>query len=87
MAIKAGARVIDHAVNLGYGAAISSCLKAAVRAEAEIIITIDADLQHNPEEIPLLIKPIVEGRADIVTGSRFVMKVKEVHYLRTGDLA
>ena len=76
VALKAGARVIDHAVNLGYGAAISSCLKAGVHSQAEIIITLDADLQHNPEEIPLLIKPIVEGKADIVTGSRFVTGVE-----------
>ena len=72
VAQKAGARVIDHAVNLGYGAAILSCLKAGAQAGAEIIITIDADLQHNPEDIPLLTEPIMRGRADIVTGSRFI---------------
>jgi glycosyltransferase involved in cell wall biosynthesis len=67
-----GAKVINHVVNLGYGAAISSCLKAGVEAKAQIIITVDADMQHNPEDIPLLIAPILEGKADIVTGSRFV---------------
>jgi glycosyltransferase involved in cell wall biosynthesis len=77
IAIRAGARVIDHQVNLGYGAAISSCLKAGVQANARIIITLDADLQHDANEIPLLVKPILEGKADIVTGSRFVAGVEE----------
>ena len=76
-ATKAGARVIDHPVNLGYGAAISSCLKAGVQANAEVVITLDADLQHDADEIPSLVKPILEGRADIVTGSRFVLGTSE----------
>jgi glycosyltransferase involved in cell wall biosynthesis len=71
-AIKAKAKVISHPINLGYGAAITSCLRAGIEAGADIIITLDSDLQHNPEEIPLLIKPILNGNADIVTGSRFV---------------
>jgi hypothetical protein len=72
IALEAGARVIDHPVNLGYGAAISSCLAEGVRADADIIVTLDADLQHDAEEIPILVKPIIEGTADIVTGSRFI---------------
>jgi glycosyltransferase involved in cell wall biosynthesis len=74
--IRAGARLVSHAVNLGYGSAISSCLKAGLEADAEIIITLDADLQHNPEDIPHLVRPIVEGKADIVTGSRFITTVE-----------
>jgi glycosyltransferase involved in cell wall biosynthesis len=69
---KAGAKVFSHPINLGYGAAIASCLRSAVEAGADIIITLDADLQHNPQEIPFLVKPILDGSADIVTGSRFV---------------
>jgi hypothetical protein len=75
-ATYAGAKVISHPINLGYGSAISTCLKAGVEAGADIIITLDADLQHHPEEIPLLIKPIMEQRADIVTGSRFVNEIE-----------
>ena len=43
-----------------------------MRANAQVIITIDADLQHNAEEIPLLLEPVLEGKADIASGSRFV---------------
>ena len=76
VSITSGARVIDHVVNLGYGGAISTCLKTAVKAEADIIITLDADLQHDPKEIPLLLDPILKARADIVTGSRFVKTIQ-----------
>jgi glycosyltransferase involved in cell wall biosynthesis len=75
IASSAGATVVNHSVNLGYGAAITSCLKAATQADAQIVITLDADLQHNPEDIPLLMRPILEGKADIVTGSRFIADV------------
>ena len=68
----AGAKVFSHPINLGYGAAILSCLRSGSEADADVIITLDADLQHNPQEIPLLVKPILDGSADIVTGSRFV---------------
>ena len=73
VAEQAGATVIEHAVNMGYGSAIASGLKAAVKADGEIIVTLDADLQHDPNEIPLLLDPILKGKADIVTGSRFVI--------------
>jgi hypothetical protein len=76
VAIEEGAKIIKHSINLGYGAAIASCLKAGLEAKGEIIITLDADLQHNPQEIPLLIVPILDGKADIVTGSRFVSDIE-----------
>jgi glycosyltransferase involved in cell wall biosynthesis len=69
---KAGAIVVNHSVNLGYGSAIMTCLKKGVEYGARIIITLDADLQHNPEEIPTLTRPIQEDICDIVTGSRFM---------------
>jgi glycosyltransferase involved in cell wall biosynthesis len=74
---KAGGKVFRHPINLGYGAAISSCLRSGVEAGADVIITLDADLQHNPQDIPLLVKPILDGSADIVTGSRFIEKNRE----------
>ena len=76
-AIKAGAKVINHPLNLGYGSAIATCLKGGLEAGADIIITLDADLQHDPKEIPTLVKPITEGSADLVTGSRFMMENEE----------
>jgi Glycosyl transferase family 2 len=69
---EGGAKVISHAQNLGYGSAISTCLKEGLVAGADIIVTLDSDFQHDPGEIPILVKPIMEGGSDIVTGSRFV---------------
>lgn len=66
----AGADVISHITNRGKGAALKTGFNAA--KESEIIITLDSDGQHNPDEIPKLIAPIVNGEADIVNGSRYI---------------
>jgi glycosyltransferase involved in cell wall biosynthesis len=84
---KAGGKVFSHPINLGYGASIASCLRSGVEAGADVIITLDADLQHNPQDIPFLVKPILDGSADIVTGSRFIeqnRKNKIPHYRKVG---
>ncbi len=65
----ARATVIQHAKNEGYGAAIQGILAEAKKRSPDILVILDADSQHNPEEIPSLIKPISEG-FDIVIGSR-----------------
>ncbi|MBO7159094.1 MAG: glycosyltransferase family 2 protein [Methanobrevibacter sp.] len=70
VAIEAGARVISHSVNLGKGEALKSGFKAV--GDDSIIITIDGDGQHNPSEIPDLIRPIIEDGADLVNGSRYM---------------
>ena len=70
VAIEAGARVIRHSVNLGKGEALKSGFKAI--GDDSIIITIDGDGQHNPSEIPDLVRPIVEDGADLVNGSRYM---------------
>jgi len=59
---------------MGYGAALITGFKEALKKEADIIITLDADGQHCPSQIPYLIKPIIENKADIVIGSRFLQK-------------
>ena len=61
-------KVIYHEKNLGKGAAIRSGLSAS---SGEIIIIQDADLEYNPDDYPALLKPIIEGKADVVFGSRF----------------
>ncbi|MBW6518385.1 MAG: glycosyltransferase family 2 protein [ANME-2 cluster archaeon] len=66
----AGAEVIRHPINRGKGAALRSGFKAA--KGADIIVTLDADGQHHPSEIPKLIAPILEGEADVVNGSRYM---------------
>jgi glycosyltransferase involved in cell wall biosynthesis len=74
VAERSGADVIKHNSNLGYGAALQSLFKNARSLNADVFITIDADGQHDPQEIPLLIKPIVNGDCDVVVGSRFIHK-------------
>jgi len=65
----AGAEVIRHARNAGLGSAIRTGLKYALRAKADIAITLDADGQHDPEDIPKFLKKISEGY-DFVLGER-----------------
>jgi glycosyltransferase involved in cell wall biosynthesis len=69
-----GATVIRHPENKGVGAAMKTGIAYAKKLKPNIIITIDADGQHRPEDIPSLIGPIIEGRADFVLGSRFLTK-------------
>ncbi len=66
----AGATVISHPTNLGKGAALKSGFKAS--EDADVVVTIDSDAQHNPDEIPALVAPILEGKADVVNGSRYI---------------
>jgi glycosyltransferase involved in cell wall biosynthesis len=62
-------RVIFHDVNQGKGAALRTGFK---NVEGDIIVIQDADLEYDPAEYPSLLKPIIEGRADVVYGSRFL---------------
>ena len=62
-------RVLYHDRNQGKGAAIRTGLAAA---EGDLVIIQDADLEYDPREIPLLMQPILSGRADVVYGSRFM---------------
>jgi glycosyltransferase involved in cell wall biosynthesis len=72
IAERLGADVVQHEQNSGYGAAIRSLFERARQFGADILVTLDADGQHNPAEIPNVIKPIIAGEADVVIGSRFV---------------
>lgn len=68
---EAGAFVVRHMSNGGAGAATMTGIEAARQLHATSIITIDADEQHAPEDIPALLIPIAENRADIVFANRF----------------
>jgi hypothetical protein len=63
--------VSSHAINRGGGAAIKTGFELAVQSGAEIIVTMDADGQHNPSEIQRLVGPILSDEADVVLGNRF----------------
>ena len=67
-----GAIVIKHPKNLGYGSAIRSIFLKSREINAEVLVTIDADGQHKIEDVKKVIKPIVDGQADISIGSRFL---------------
>ncbi len=76
-------KIIHHKKNQGYGAALLTGFR---HATGDIIVTMDSDGQHNPEEIPYLIKPIIRDKADFVVGSRYLGKwyYKNPLYARVG---
>jgi glycosyltransferase involved in cell wall biosynthesis len=72
IAEKMGAVVINHEKNLGYGGAIRSIFLKAKELEGDVLVTFDADGQHQIEDIEKVITPIINQEADIVIGSRFL---------------
>jgi len=72
IAERLGADVVRHDRNMGYGAALQSLFKRARQLGADAMVTLDGDGQHNPREIPMLVEPVLEGKADVVIGSRFL---------------
>ena len=74
IAKDAGAHVLVHPDNSGAGAATMTGIEAARRLGAEVLVTLDADGQHDANEIPVLLAPILEGKADIVFANRFGSK-------------
>jgi glycosyltransferase involved in cell wall biosynthesis len=67
----AGATVLDLPVNLGIGGAMQTGYRFAAGKGYDFAIQVDADGQHDPKEIPRILNPVLEGRADIVIGSRY----------------
>jgi len=74
IAERLGATVIRHERNLGKGAALRACLDWGKRSGADVLVTLDADGQHDPEAIPSLVDPVIRGEADVVIGSRKLSK-------------
>jgi len=72
IAERMGADVIRHDRNLGYGAAIKTLFITARELNADVLVTLDGDGQHDPSEIPSLVEPVLENKADIILGSRFL---------------
>ncbi len=72
-----GATVIDHGRNLGYGEALRTIFREARKRDPDALVILDADGQHNPDELPKLIKPVLDNEADIVIGSRFLGRTNQ----------
>ena len=66
--------VLTHENNRGYGASLISLFNYCFESGVVYAVTVDADAQHDPEYIPDLLMPLRYGEADIVIGSRFMLK-------------
>jgi glycosyltransferase involved in cell wall biosynthesis len=82
IARAAGAIVVRHETNRGKGAALNSGFEKARELHAQAVVVLDGDGQHRPEEIPAVLVPIQEERADIVVGSRYLDQKSKVPFLR-----
>jgi glycosyltransferase involved in cell wall biosynthesis len=65
IATQAGATVYQHGQNRGYGVAIHSALQKGRQLGAEVLVILDGDGQHDPKDIPKLVKPILDGEAEV----------------------
>ena len=74
IAREKGAIVLRHDRQVGLGRSFADALARALQEGADLVVNIDADGQFNPRDIPELVRPILEGRADLVTASRFARK-------------
>jgi Glycosyltransferases involved in cell wall biogenesis len=81
--------VLDHVINLGPGAATQTGIAHAVSKNAGMILTIDADLQHNPKDLIRLRNYLLKTQSDLVIGSRFIGKndvpASRIFYNKVGN--
>lgn len=74
--------VLSHCINLGQGAALQTGFEYAKKMNPEVVVTYDADGQFLAKEIPLVVKPILDKKVDIVLGSRFIGKTINMSPIR-----
>lgn len=87
VAAAAGARVLRHDRNRGLGAAVRTGLAEAVAMGAAAVAFCDADGEYAPEELERLVRPILDGQADYVTGSRFTGQIRRMRpHRRAGNV-
>ena len=78
LAAEAGAHVVSLPFNLGIGGAVQTGFKYALAHGFDLAVRLDGDGQHDPQELPRLLEPLLAGEADIVVGSRFA--TRDGHY-------
>ncbi len=82
LAEAAGAKVVRLEFNQGKGAALNAGFKRASGMAPDVVVILDADAQHDPEEIPTVVAPVLAGQADVVIGSRFLQTKSEIPWWR-----
>ncbi|MFN8161288.1 MAG: glycosyltransferase family 2 protein [Solirubrobacterales bacterium] len=82
VAAEHGAIVARHVINRGGGAALRTGYRLMVDAGADVVVTIDADGQHLPSEMPRLVEPVLSGEFDVAHGSRVLGHADEGHFAR-----
>jgi hypothetical protein len=82
VAAEHGALVARHVTNRGGGAALRTGYRLMVESGAEIVVTLDADGQHRPDQMERLVKPIIDGEVDVAHGSRVLGQADRNHFAR-----
>jgi hypothetical protein len=82
IARRHGASVARHVINRGGGAALRTGYRLTADSGATVVVTLDADGQHLPEEMSRLVKPVLEGEVDVAHGSRVLGHAEPNHYAR-----
>jgi hypothetical protein len=82
VAAEHGALVARHVTNRGGGAALRTGYRLMVESGAEIVVTLDADGQHRPDQMERLVKPILDGEVDVAHGSRILGHADRNHFAR-----
>jgi len=82
VAAEHGASVARHVTNRGGGAALRTGYRLMVESGAQIVVTLDADGQHRPDEMERLVKPILDGEVDMAHGSRVLGHADRNHFAR-----
>ena len=82
VAAEHGAAVARHVTNRGGGAALRTGYRLMVESGAEVVVTLDADGQHRPDEMPRLVQPVLDGEVDVAHGSRVLGHADRNHFAR-----
>ena len=82
LARRSGCFVLRHSFNRGQGAALQTGVSFALREGADIVVTFDADGQHQTSDLPALLEPILAGRCDVTLGNRFLSRRSNVPAMR-----